>query len=552
MKTYEEEDHGGFEIADSYGVASKGKVRDIQSQAFDKYAQRMQVIQRVGDTGGSVLDYHQILQTDAEERAHVGLQPGESPWSVATLFRWVKNTEDPQALSRSVGGTGRKCLLPNWSVVFILETLSWKPKCRIVDLTQGMVDFAEYHKLAVPSYSRVRRFVKAIKAFGGIQNMVEAIRKRKYHSKYDMATRHVYSFANQIWETDCTHLGLTLDNGDGLYSPWLMLTVDCFSGLPMGWSIPEWNSDRKRPGKKAGNDPDTNDLISHLKTCLLPKCDRAFWGGKPSILQSDNGAIYRAQAFMDVCVELGIKLRKSPPYCPSANGLIERLNKEVKKGFAAKFADFLISRGKMAREGRYVGTLESLRGQLNEFMLAYCATHTRREAGSNPVEQWQSGLKSPDAGCANRNEVSDKCLHYGDFPVTREGVLVRGVHFHDEECELRVSRQGRKGKERKVLVRYNPDGEPTVAIACVNGRDVRLVRNVETERRMVEIAKQTQTATREQLRRFEESLRESGRQNMPFIAANSTASIDAHEMAASLPENFKISKIKTTTTVKYL
>ena len=552
MKTYEEEDHEGVEIADSYGVASSEKVRDIPSQAFNKFAERMQVIQRIEATGGSVLNYHHLLETDEEERAEAGLKPGQRPWNAATLFRWVKKSEDPKSLSRSVGGTGRKCLLPNWAVVFILETLSWKPKCQIADLTQGMADFGAHHNYAVPNYHRVRRFVRAIKAFGGIQNMVEAIRKRKYHSKYDMAIRHVYSYSNQMWETDCTHLGLTLDNGDGLYSPWLMLTVDCFSGLPMGWSIPDWNPDKKHPGKKVGNDPDANDLISHLKTCILAKSERAFWGGLPYILQSDNGAIYRSQAFMDVCAELGIKLRKSPPYCPAYNGVIERLNKEIKKGFATKFAAFLLGRGKMAREGRYVGTLASLRLLLDEFMLTYCATHIRREAGTNPVEIWQTGLKSPDAGCADRNEVEAKCLHYGDFPVTREGVLVRGVHFRDVDCALRVSRQGRKGKERKVLVRYNPDGEPTVAIASVNGRDFRLVRNVETERLMVKTAKQTQTATRAQLRHFGESLSESGRQNMPFIAPNSTESIDAHEIEASLPENFRVSKIKTTTTEKYL
>jgi transposase InsO family protein len=49
---------------------------------------------------------------------------------------------------------------------------------------------------------------------------------------------------------------------------------------------------------------------------------------------SDNGSAYRSHAWRDVCVELGIKPKKTRPYRPRTNGKIERFHRTLADGWA--------------------------------------------------------------------------------------------------------------------------------------------------------------------------------------------------------------------------
>ena len=49
---------------------------------------------------------------------------------------------------------------------------------------------------------------------------------------------------------------------------------------------------------------------------------------------SDNGSAYKSHLWRDTCTELGIKVRKTRPYRPQANGKIERFHRTLANGWA--------------------------------------------------------------------------------------------------------------------------------------------------------------------------------------------------------------------------
>lgn len=53
--------------------------------------------------------------------------------------------------------------------------------------------------------------------------------------------------------------------------------------------------------------------------------------GIPETMKSDNGPQFVSEALQDFCNEYGIKLRKTTPYWPQANGEVERANRALKK-----------------------------------------------------------------------------------------------------------------------------------------------------------------------------------------------------------------------------
>ena len=492
-------EHEQIDLMDLLFPGKTKEVRDLTGEEWVTYRQKMLVLERVEARGGSVINYLKILETDEAERAIVGLKKEDKVWNAATIFRWKTKKDDAVALSKTCGGIGRHAAMPNWVICYTLDYLESKAKSRPIKVWEGLKDLGNQCGYDIPSYGRISRFIKAIKSYGGIQDMLQTVKNGKYHSQYAMLFGNLYTYSNERWQTDATRLPIWLLNEKATkaYQPWLLLTVDCASGLPMGWTIPDWKSVEDEDDVLRGNDANANDVISHLKECMLPKSDLAYWGGKPTFLQSDNGAVYKSQNFRDVANELGINLRNSPPYCPSANGSIERLNQTVKQGFADKFADYLVKKKHYTQKRPLGGGLDSLRRKFNDFILEFANTHKRNGCEETLFESWRSNLRTAEEAFANKEEVEAKCLHYGTFPITREGVLVKGVHFRDVEGILEPSQTGKK--DPTVLVRYNPDGEPKIAIARIANRDVRMVRNIKAEKEMMEACKHAQWVKKDSL-----------------------------------------------------
>lgn len=49
---------------------------------------------------------------------------------------------------------------------------------------------------------------------------------------------------------------------------------------------------------------------------------------------SDNGSAYRSFAWRDACAELGIRPKRTRPYRPQTNGMIERFHRTLADGWA--------------------------------------------------------------------------------------------------------------------------------------------------------------------------------------------------------------------------
>ena len=133
--------------------------------------------------------------------------------------------------------------------------------------------------------------------------------------------------------------------------------------------------------------------------------------------------------------------------------------------------------------------------------------------------------------------------------MTREGVLVRGVHFRDKEGLLLPGRTGKNGgkKTPMVLVRYNPDGEPTTAIARINQRDVELFRNIKAEEQQFKACKDTQHATKEQLGKLADAIKESSRATAEFHSPGAVDNLNnpapESPMPMEVPTKIKIPSV---------
>lgn len=492
-------------------------------------SRRQKYLGRMAELDLSVERYIELLETNEAEREYHGLASAKFIPGRSTLYLWKTAADNIEALSRGRGGTGRKSQIPNWVVVFVLQKLNIDPHARISSIFESLKSVAEYWDWYVPAQCTLTRFVKAIRKTNGLQDMLRKVQTRRYFSKYEMAIRHHYSHSNHIWETDATRLKIKVRQNGKSEAIWLLLTVDCFSGCIMGWTL-------------VIGDPTANDQIRHLRECLLPKRNGG-WGGKPVILQSDNGKIYTCEVLSATCADLGIILRQSPPYCPAYNGAIERMNDIFKARMEDKYVEFVKTyyrhsvRKQKENEELFLGTAESLKKNVERCFHEICTQAPRDARKTSRLEAWCAGLRSEKDGEIDEIKVRQSCLYHARLPATREGVLVRGVRFTDP-----ILRYWNSGK---ILVRYNFDGEPEYVVAMLGEDAVRLFRNTDEDATLVERTKNGRWQDREQLRGINETLQKGALDSMHLhTPGTADARIELQTARAETIEHSPTSKIR--------
>jgi len=498
----EKNEHQLTDIAPELVRSTARSVWDISAKNLPTYTFRQRILSRIKELELSVRDYLARLSADSEERAYVGLSPEDKVVDRATVFRWLNKANNPVALARGVGGTGRASTIPNWVACFILEKLCVDSKASATVIYKCMEAFAAHHNYYLPAECTIWRFMDAIKQKGGIQDMLRKLQTRRYYSTYQLAIRHVYSHANHIWETDATAMPILVRENLGDKKPkriWLLITVDCFSGVMVGCTV-------------LFGDPVTNDLILHLHQCLVNF-------GKPVILQSDNARIYTSRAFLATCAELGIELRKSPPYCPAYNGCIERLNQTFKKQIKSYYVE-VAKRYRLFAERNevFIGSFEKLKDVITEGAEEYNKTRGPSHTKDTYYSVWYSGLKSADDGYCDPKVIDRHCLAFEEHTVVSEGVLVRGkAHFIHE------SLVHYKGED--VEVRYNLFGDPTYVLAKLGGEWVRLEENSEKNKRLLGACKKSRSQDFEVMREVSTTLQETSNRSMELHSPGTAKSI---------------------------
>lgn len=508
---------------------------NLEEKPNRRFLRRLRAVIRMGEVNCSSDVYRKLLETDSSERALLEISgPKEIP-STRNLYRWWEKRHDKTRLARDVGGTGRPAWLPNWVVCFVLEYLDWRGHAKVVQIQRAMEKFANDQGYLMPSYDRLNRFVKAIRLKGGIQDMLIHLKQRTYFAKYQMTTRKIYTHANHTWVTDGVKLGVQIESGGKWSLPAVLLTVDAYSGLPMGWTIPDF---KKGCGH---NEPDANDMSTHLKYCILPKSGDAYWGGLPEILQSDNAKIYTCPQTSEICNRLNIELTHSPVRCPAFNGSIERLNKEVKERFAAQFKEFLNRRRRFEiGTPRYIGDFERLKLDFHEFMVAYSRTHIRRASEVTPLMGWQEGLKDLSAVHVDPEFVDNACMHYAQLPITREGIHIGGVAYIGKEGKLPM------GKGKKTYpVRYNPEKGVYKAFATISGAEVELVPNINGQTEAVRICREAESAKKHELAGLWKAVQKNAHAKSGYIAPlyENQQPDDEKPQRIAVPKTIKLSPL---------
>jgi putative transposase len=163
---------------------------------------------------------------------------------------------------------------------------------------------------------------------------------------------------NQLWQSDCSD-GIWLPDPLGLRTVRQTTLITCIDDASRFCVHGQffWSEQ-------------LIDLLHCFKTALLSR-------GKPVVLYTDNGPIYRAKDLKSICTDLGIDLKHSEEYQPEGRGKQER--------------HYLTIQMRFYKEANKAGlaTLD----ELNEFFWAWldeCYHKVKHETlKMTPLERWQ-------------------------------------------------------------------------------------------------------------------------------------------------------------------
>lgn len=163
---------------------------------------------------------------------------------------------------------------------------------------------------------------------------------------------------NQTWQSDCSD-GLYLPDPLGLKKTRQTTLITCIDDASRFCVHGQFYWTEQLP-----------DLLDCLKTALVAR-------GKPTVLYTDNGPIYRANDLRSICSELDIGLKHAEPYSPEGKGKQERY--------------YLTIQTRFYKEAKKAGitTLQ----ELNEFFWAWLDECYHKVKHNSlkipPLERWQ-------------------------------------------------------------------------------------------------------------------------------------------------------------------
>ena len=199
-------------------------------------------------------------------------------------------------------------------------------------------------------------------------------------------------------------------------------------------------------------------IVDNLNNIIERDVPEGSGGATPTVLQSDQGPEFNNAAVRAFCQQNGIKLLLSKSYSPSANGKIERKNREIRKKIKAGFIRSNRLSWNAAKLNNYTQNINRQVDLRSKFR----AVDLYQPEYNPPGEEFPSSV--PLANDNTPQEIEDINRNYhrnrairltnGQRNVFRVGDLVR-VNFGAVSDEYRRIRKEKLGAN-KIAIHYSP------------------------------------------------------------------------------------------------
>ncbi len=402
-----------------------------------------------------------ILAEIARELGH------EKPPAVSTVYRWWCRYRVTKCVTKLTDGrlnAGRKkndaaytlfeeCLYEVYLTEqkdqgkAVIEALENKVKRANHDLTED-------RHIKMPSPATIYRWLKGLQ-----QQLVQRARlgKKAAEKEFRAALKKlkVTRILERI-EIDHTPLDLIIVDKTTwlpLGRPWLTLAIDRYSRMIMGFYI-------------SFHAPSSFSILQCLKRAILPKDKwlarfpdiKESWParGIPEMIACDNGMDLHADAFEEICREMGIQILYTPAGHPYLKGAIERMFRTVNQGLIHHMPGTVFSnvheRGDYPSEDIACIDLETLTHLLTKWVVEVYHRTPHRGMGVSPLAKWAEAEQKTIIELPAYHQHLDVLV---GIPTTRT-LFHYGVEF---DC-LRYN------SPELQLLRARVGGTPEVSLKC--------------------------------------------------------------------------------------
>lgn len=182
--------------------------------------------------------------------------------------------------------------------------------------------------------------------------------------------------------------------------------------------------------------------------------------GKPNLLIVDNGLENVGSSFQDSMNDIGINVEWAPIKTPEYKQYIERFFGTINTYLFHKIAGGVPARPTEMRDldinpsKNACVSLEALEGLIYQFIAEVYQYETHRGIDAQPLDRWQKLTQEYGIDVIDDLTVVDEaCGYVRDAVLTRKGIQVEGLTFHDQTTTsclladlLPASKRGRKRK----------------------------------------------------------------------------------------------------------
>lgn len=398
--------------------------------------------------------------------------------SRANVYRWLKDYLDSKGDIRSLfpsyhscGGKGKIRIDPLVRD-FIMESINdvYKQSQRITikelwfAIINKISDYNRFttNKLEYPSYSSIVRYITGIPEY---ELVAKRVGKKTAENKFaEVGDGIKVSRPLERVEIDHTPIDVIIvdENGTPLGRPYLILAIDKFSRLPLGFSIGVSN------GVGWG---EVMQCIKHIMSDksyikeIYPFIENKWIGfGLPRNIVVDNGLEFKNNPMRDASYQLGFIIQFCPPRTPQWKGSIERFFGTANTSLFHNMPG--TTRSNPTKLGDDENPSKSAKLNFSTFIalvhkwiVDVYSQDVNKGAGGIPAQIWEKAIEEYPIPWPN--SISETAILLGRVArrkITRRGVEMLSLYYNSNELN-KVLMQFTKengGFDEDFLVKYDP------------------------------------------------------------------------------------------------